>query len=65
MGAAYGLSRLPETGALHQIQFTIMKDEARIFLDTSGTGLHKRGYRPAQVAAPLRETCLLYTSKDH
>ena len=55
-GAAYGLSRLPETGALHQIQFTIMKDEARIFLDTSGTGLHKRGYRPAQVAAPLRET---------
>ena len=31
-----------------------MKDEVRIYLDTTGTGLHKRGYRPAQVAAPLR-----------
>ncbi len=56
MGRAYGMERLPETGALHQIQFSIMKDEVRIYLDTTGTGLHKRGWRPAQVAAPLRET---------
>lgn len=56
MGRAYGMERLPETGELYQIQFSIMKDEARIYLDTTGTGLHKRGYRPAQVAAPLRET---------
>lgn len=56
LGAAYGLSHLPETGVLYQMQFSIMNDEVRIYLDTSGTGLHKRGYRPAQVAAPLRET---------
>lgn len=56
MGKAYGIEHLPETGALYQIQFLIMKDEAVIYLDTTGTGLHKRGYRPAQVAAPLRET---------
>lgn len=56
MGRAYGLERMPETGELYQIQFSIMKDEARIYLDTTGTGLHKRGWRPAQVAAPLRET---------
>ena len=56
MGRAYGLERMPETGELYQIQFSIMKDEAHIYLDTTGTGLHKRGYRPAQVAAPLRET---------
>lgn len=56
MGRAYGMERMPETGELYQIQFSIMKDEARIYLDTTGTGLHKRGYRPAQVAAPLRET---------
>ena len=56
LGAAYGLSHMPETGVLYQMQFSIMKDEVRIYLDTSGTGLHKRGYRPAQVAAPLRET---------
>lgn len=56
LGAAYGLSHMPETGVLYQMQFSIMKGEVRIYLDTSGTGLHKRGYRPAQVAAPLRET---------
>ena len=56
MGKAYGMERLPETGVLYQLQFSIMKDEAHIYLDTTGTGLHKRGYRPAQVAAPLRET---------
>jgi len=54
--AAYGLSWCPEDGETYQIQFSLMKDEAVIYLDTSGTGLHKRGYRPAQVAAPLRET---------
>ena len=56
MGRAYGMERMPETGELYQIQFSIMKDEARIYLDTTGTGLHKRGWRPTQVAAPLRET---------
>ena len=47
---------LPEDGALYQIQFAIMKDQAVLYLDTTGTGLFKRGYRPAHVAAPLRET---------
>ena len=56
LGAAYGLETLPETGALHQIQFSIMKDEATLMLDTSGAGLHKRGYRAVGVVAPLRET---------
>ena len=54
--ARYGLSWFPETGAVHQIRFFIMKDRASICLDTSGEGLHKRGYRPAHNAAPLRET---------
>ena len=35
---------LPETGALYQIQFSIMKDVATLMLDTSGPGLYKRGY---------------------
>ena len=56
LGGKYGLERLPETGALYQIQFSIMKDEAALYLDTSGAGLHKRGYRPAHLEAPLRET---------
>ncbi len=53
---AYGGDWLPETGPVYPIQFAIMRDEAVLYLDSSGTGLHKRGYRPAQVAAPLRET---------
>jgi putative N6-adenine-specific DNA methylase len=56
LGKVYGTGWLPETGAVYQIQFALMKDEAVLYLDTSGTGLHKRGYRPAHVAAPLRET---------
>ena len=56
LGAKYGLEQLPETGSLHQIQFAIMKDTASLYLDTTGAGLHKRGYRAVGVVAPLRET---------
>ena len=56
LGAKYGRNTLPETGALYQIQFSIMKDQAVLMLDTSGAGLHKRGYRAHGVDAPLRET---------
>lgn len=56
LGQRYGLSQLPESGALYQIQFALMKDEAVLMLDTSGQGLYKRGYRAVGVDAPLRET---------
>ena len=45
-----------ESGAVHQIQFGIMKDVVTIYLDTSGTGLHKRGYRRNSNLAPIKET---------
>lgn len=53
---AYGISWFEEVGAKVQIQFSIMNDIAEIFLDTSGAGLHKRGYRANSNSAPLRET---------
>jgi len=56
LGGAYGCETLPETGSRYQIQFAIIKDEAALYLDTSGEGLYKRGYRAQGVAAPLRET---------
>ena len=56
LGAKYSLEQLPETGSLYQIQFAIMKDTASLYLDTTGAGLHKRGYRAVGVVAPLRET---------
>ena len=52
----YKVEWLKETGAKYQVQFAIMNDIATIYIDTSGAGLHKRGYRPAHNAAPLRET---------
>jgi putative N6-adenine-specific DNA methylase len=45
-----------ETGPLHQIQFAIHKDVVTIMLDTSGAGLHKRGYRATSTEAPIKET---------
>ena len=52
----YRLQWFPETAETVQIRFSIMKDTVSLCLDTSGEGLHKRGYRPAHNAAPLRET---------
>ena len=52
----YGIEWFPEDGETYQIQFSIMKDVASLCIDTSGEGLHKRGYRPAHNAAPLKET---------
>lgn len=56
LGAHYGISWFEENGERYQIQFSIMHDQVEIFLDTSGAGLHKRGYRANANAAPLRET---------
>ncbi|MBQ9802447.1 MAG: class I SAM-dependent RNA methyltransferase [Clostridia bacterium] len=54
--AAHGVQTLPEEGTKYQIEFFIFKDVATLMIDTSGVALHKRGYRPAAGAAPLRET---------
>lgn len=56
MKLKYGISWFDETGPIHQIQFSIMKDKVSLLLDTTGAGLHKRGYRPQANAAPLKET---------
>ena len=56
LGRVYGLETLPETGSRYQIQFSIVKDTATLYLDTSGEGLYKRGYRARNMGAPLRET---------
>lgn len=52
----YNVSWFEETGPVHQIQFSIFKDTATIMLDTSGAGLHKRGYRQNANEAPIKET---------
>ncbi len=49
-------SWLDETGPLFKIEVAILKDKVSLTLDTSGQGLHKRGYRVGQGDAPLKET---------
>lgn len=52
----YNLPWFEETGELYQIKFNIMKDKVSVMIDTSGAGLHKRGYRKISNVAPIKET---------
>lgn len=52
----YSIEWFDETGPVHQIQFSIMKDTVSLLLDTSGVALHKRGYRQDANIAPIKET---------
>lgn len=56
LGEKYSLIHLPETGIRYKIEFFILKDRADLMIDLSGVSLHKRGYRPETVDAPIRET---------
>lgn len=52
----YRLEHFPETGPTYTIEVALYKDIATLTIDTSGVGLHKRGYRKLVGAAPLKET---------
>lgn len=52
----YNISWFEESDPTVQIQFSILKDKVNIYLDTSGAGLHKRGYRKNSNLAPIKET---------
>jgi len=59
------VNSLPETGAKYPVSIHLLRDVASILIDTSGVGLHKRGYRLDQGDAPLKETlaaALIYLS---
>lgn len=52
----YNISWFNETGIEYKVRFSILKNEVTIMIDTSGEGLHKRGYRRNSNDAPLKET---------
>ncbi|MCI8307962.1 MAG: class I SAM-dependent RNA methyltransferase [Lachnospiraceae bacterium] len=52
----YHVSWFPEDGEDYPLRVTIIKDKVTIGLDTTGTSLHKRGYRKWTVKAPVTET---------
>ena len=52
----YRISWFEERGPEHRIRFSILNNEVSVMLETSGFGLHKRGYRKDANAAPIKET---------
>ncbi|MFA7412452.1 MAG: class I SAM-dependent RNA methyltransferase, partial [Tissierellaceae bacterium] len=66
----YDTNWFEKTGAKYTIEVSILKDIATLTIDTSGEGLHKRGYRDRQGDAPIKETLaaamilLSYWNKD-
>src|SRR3569623_1267128 len=54
--AVYGGAWLPETGPQYTVEVALLDDQATLTLDTSGAGLHKRGYRTLVGEAQLKET---------
>lgn len=52
----YHINYFAETGPEYKIRFSIMKDRVTMMIDTSGDGLHKRGYRRNSNDAPIKET---------
>jgi putative N6-adenine-specific DNA methylase len=56
MKQSYPMETFPETGSLYSIEVAIRNDVATLSIDTSGVGLHKRGYRTLSVPAPIKET---------
>ncbi|NMB01354.1 MAG: class I SAM-dependent RNA methyltransferase, partial [Firmicutes bacterium] len=46
----------PEDGPLMKIEVALLKDVATLTIDTTGAGLHQRGYRALATGAPLKET---------
>lgn len=52
----YNREWFEKTGAKYTIEVGLLKDMATLTIDTTGEGLHKRGYRERQGDAPIKET---------
>ncbi len=56
MKTRYNRNQFSEDGPRYRIEFTLLGDVATLAIDSSGAGLHKRGYRTLTHAAPIKET---------
>ncbi len=66
MKRRYREEMFPETGAVFDVEFSLENDTASVYMDTTGPGLHKRGYRTGAGQAALKETLaagLVYLSR--
>ncbi len=55
MRKRYNINHFEKNGHRVQVEVMLKNDFATVAIDTSGEGLHKRGYREDTVKAPLRE----------
>lgn len=66
----YDTNWFNKDGSRYTVEVALLKDIATLTIDTSGQGLHKRGYRTSQGEAPIKETLaaamvlLSYWNKD-
>ena len=56
LSGVYGVERFAKNGPVYAVRFMAQKDEFVLMIDTSGPGLHDRGYRVKDVPAPIKET---------
>jgi len=56
MSESYGIDQFSESGPVYKIEVAILKDIVTLTIDTTGPGLHKRGYRVLSGIAPIKET---------
>lgn len=56
LNSVYGVDWFKETGDKYSIWVNFLRDEVTVCIDSSGIGLHKRGYREIGNEAPLKET---------
>lgn len=54
--AGHGVSSLPESGTTYAVEVELFENQASLLLDTTGVGLHKRGYRTLMAEGQIRET---------
>ncbi len=66
MKRKYRREKFPEDGPVYKIEISILNDNAILAIDTSGSGLNRRGYRLQQGDAPIKETlaaAMVYLSR--
>lgn len=56
MKLKYPVKWFKESGPRYRVEVALLNNRATLTIDTSGAGLHKRGYRKLAVEAPLKET---------
>lgn len=56
LGRVYKKEWLTEEGPKYQVMIALLNDKVSVMLDTSGAGLHRRGYRAKGNEAPIKET---------